>query len=120
MKNKSLIIMFVLPLILAIINYQDTFYLISLIIISLTAFYGFFSNSNIWYHKSSHTVVSCIISIIIFVYECLKFVFGLLDMWVNNSLFPNFNISILILGLISIIILMYEMKWLKKKELESN
>ncbi|BBE30752.1 hypothetical protein OSSY52_08930 [Tepiditoga spiralis] len=116
MKNSLLFLIIILSIFISIINFSnDTFYFISMLVVALTGFYGFFSNIKLWYHKSSHIIVSSLIGIILGGYELLKYGFGWLGVLTGNAP-PALNIGIILFGTFSIFILYYEKKTLDKKK----
>ena len=118
MKNTISTLIIIFSIIISVLNFSsDAFYFISMLIIALTSFYGFFSNVNLWYHKSSHIIVSSLIGIILGGYELLKFGFGWLGVLTGNTP-PTLNISIILFSIFSIVILYYEKRTLDEKKSE--
>ncbi|WGS65059.1 hypothetical protein [Marinitoga aeolica] len=118
MKNKKTILILIgfLSLLMAFLNMKyDSFIFISYITVSLIAFIGLWEDiKNIWYHKSAHIVVSGIVSVLIGIYELLKYAFGWLAVYTSEGNTPEFKIFIYLFSLLMLIILTQEINYLKK------
>ncbi|AEX84639.1 hypothetical protein XO10_01230 [Marinitoga sp. 1135] len=118
MKNKRLllIIIGIMSLIMGYINFSyDNFIFLSYITVSLIAFFGFWEDiKNIWYHRSAHIIVSGIISVLIGIYEILKYIFGWLAVYTSQENPPIFKIDIFVFSLFMILVMVYEINYLKK------
>lgn len=117
MKNKKilLIIIGITSLIMSIINFNyDSFIFISYLTVSLTAFIGLWEDiKNIWYHQSSHIIVSGIVSLIIGIYELLKYLFSWLAVYTSDKNIPEFKITIYLFTVFMIYIFIREINYLK-------
>lgn len=120
MKNKKIILLIitVLSLIFMILNISlNYFYVFAFLLIAVTALYGFSSQNEVWYHKSAHIMVSSLLGIFTLIYEILGILFSLI-----SSEFSNIkpNLYVIIFGVISILIFLQELNYLKKIEQEAK
>ncbi|GAB6188643.1 hypothetical protein JCM30566_03820 [Marinitoga arctica] len=115
-KKLLLIVIGILSFLMAIINIKyDNFIFISYITVGLIAFIGLWEDiKNVWYHKSAHIVVSGIISLLIGIYELLKFVFGWLGVYTSEGDIPEFKVMIYIFSIFMLYVFIREIKYLKK------
>jgi membrane-bound ClpP family serine protease len=117
MKNKKimLIIIGITSLIMSIINFKyDNFIFISYLTVSLIAFIGLWEDiKNIWYHQSAHIIVSGIVSLIIGIYELLKYLFSWIAVYASGENIPDFKITIYLFTIFMIYIFTREINYLK-------
>ncbi|HOP24994.1 MAG TPA: hypothetical protein PLO45_06770 [Defluviitoga sp.] len=117
-KNFTLSIIAILSLFFLILNISlNYFYVFAFFLIFLTAVYGFSSHNEVWYHKSAHIIVSSLLGIFTLVYEILGILFSLIAAEFSK-IKPNFYV--IIFGIISIIIFIHELNYLKKIEQEAK
>jgi phosphatidylglycerophosphate synthase len=120
MKNKNIILLIIsiLSLIFMILNISiNFFYVFAFLLISITAFYGFSGENEVWYHKSAHIMVSSLLGIFTMAYELLGILFSLISSELSNI---KPNIYVIIFGIISIVIFIEELNYLRKIEQEAK
>lgn len=117
-KNYSLILMSILSVLFMIFNiWINFFYVFSFFLIFLISIYGFSNDKDIWYHKSAHIIVSSLIGIFLIAYEILDILFTLVSGEFSQI---NVNIYVIIFGVLSIIILLSELRYLNNKKEEAS
>ncbi|OQY10891.1 MAG: hypothetical protein B6I29_00460 [Marinitoga sp. 4572_148] len=115
-KTVLLIFIGVLSTIMAFLNIKyDSFIFIAYITVALISFVGLWEDiKNVWYHKSAHIVVGGIVSLLLGVYELLKYLFGWLAVYTSGGDIPEFKITIYLFSLLMLYVFINETKYLKK------
>ncbi|SHE33359.1 hypothetical protein SAMN02745164_00235 [Marinitoga hydrogenitolerans DSM 16785] len=118
MINKKIILILIgiSSLVMGVLNFEyDNFIFISYITVSLIAFIGLWEDiKNIWYHKSAHIIVSGIISVLIGIYELLKYLFEWLAIYTSDGDIPEFKVYIYVFTFLMLYIFIRETNYLKK------